>query len=260
MIKTRVNSINLLHFPGLARYKTISHFITTREGGTSPKPFDTLNLAFHTQDQFNNVLRNRLTLARALNIAPDALVNGEQVHGANIAIVREKGLTLPNTDGIITDKPGICLLVLVADCVPLLFFHPEKRVIGVAHAGWKGTVARIAQKAVQTLKQRFNCEPENLRVGIGPAIGPCCYEVRADVVQLVRQTQPESDKLLIQRDGAWYLDLIKANETQLLNAGVQKQNIETANLCTHCHSNTFFSARAARGPTGRFGAGIMLNP
>jgi YfiH family protein len=260
MIKTRVNGINLRLFPNLADYKTITHFVTTRQGGVSPKPFDTLNLAFHTQDHFNNVLRNRLILARALKIDPDALVNGEQVHGAQIAIVQHKNTHLPDTDGLVTNKPGICLLVLVADCVPLIFYHPQKQVVGVAHAGWKGTVARIAQKTVQKLQQKFACEPEQLLVGIGPAIGPCCYQVQDDVVQIVQKTQPQSEKLLIRRGHNWYLDIIKANEAQLLDSGVRKENIQTANLCTRCHSKTFYSARASKGPTGRFGAGIMLNP
>lgn len=260
MIKTRVNGINLLLFPNLAGYKNITHFITTREGGVSPEPYNTLNLAFHTGDQPRNVLKNRLILARALGIAPEDIVNGEQVHGANVAIVSEKGLTPAATDGMVTNKPGICLLVLVADCVPLIFYDPRNRAIGVAHAGWKGTVAGISQKIVQTLCREFNSKPEQLLVAIGPSIGPCCYEVQGDVVKIVRQALPDSQQLLSQHQNRWYLDLVKANEIQLLNAGVKQKNIQTANLCTRCHSKTFYSARASKGPTGRFGVGIMLNP
>jgi len=260
MIKNRVNGIDLLLFPNLAGYKNITHFVTTREGGVSPEPYNTLNLAFHTGDQPRNVLKNRLILARALGIAPEDIVNGEQVHGANVAIVSEKGLTPTATDGMVTNKPGICLLVLVADCVPLIFYDPRNRAIGVAHAGWKGTVAGISPKIVQTLCREFNSKPEQLLVAIGPSIGPCCYEVQGDVVQTVQKTQPQSEQLLIRRGDNWYFDLIRANEAQLLAAGVRKENIQTANLCTRCHSKTFYSARASKGPTGRFGVGIMLNP
>lgn len=258
MFETRINSLPLFLFSILLK-RAVTHFVTTRQGGVSPPPYDTLNLAFHSGDHPENVLKNRRILARALHLPTDAFVTAEQAHSANVAVVNEKNQTFKMNDGLITNKPGICLLVLVADCVPLIFFDPKKRVIGVAHAGWRGTAAKIAEKMVHTLRQEFKTNPEDIIVGIGPAIGPCCYEVGADTLEHLRMSLGESNHLFIRRDCRWFFDLKQANKSQLLDAGIREENIELSELCTCCHATRFFSFRSARGPTGRFVAGIMLN-
>ncbi|MGQ9678886.1 MAG: peptidoglycan editing factor PgeF, partial [bacterium] len=259
VLETQIASLPIFLFSNLQKEEALTHFVTTRQGGVSPHPYDTLNLAFHTGECPENVIRNRHILAHALRLPPDTFVAAEQTHSANVAVVNEKNQTFKATDGLMTNKPGICLLVLVADCVPLIFFDPKKRVIGVAHAGWRGTAAKIAEKMVHTLHQEFKTNPEDILVGIGPAIGPCCYEVGADTLEHLRRSLGERKNLFICRDRRWFFDLKKANKSQLLDAGIRKENIEQSEICTSCHATRFFSFRNARGPTGRFAAGIMLN-
>lgn len=258
MLATQINPLPLFHFSNLRNHKALTHFVTTRQGGVSPPPYDTLNLAFHSGDSPKNVLENRRILAHALCLPPDTFITAEQTHSANVAIVTQKNLTLKETDGLITNKPGICLLVLVADCVPLVFYDPENQVIGVAHAGWRGTAAKIAEKMVKTLSEKFHSNPENILVGIGPAIGPCCYEVRPDMMENVKRSFAESNSLFIPRNNRWFFDLKQGNKFQLLNAGIKEENIDCADICTSCQPKLFFSFRKTRGPTGRFAAGIML--
>ena len=165
------------------------------------------------------------------------------------------------TDAMITDVPRLCLTVLAADCVLVLFFDPQKRVVAAVHAGWRGTVKLAAQKTAETLKQEFNCKPTNILVGIGPSIGPCHYEVGPEVITQVEDTFGGTAGYINGEtpDGKGYFDLWKANKQQVMEAGVPAQNIEVAQICTYCNTHLFFSERHQRGKTGRFGAGIMLS-
>jgi YfiH family protein len=151
-------------------------------------------------------------------------------------------------------------MILLADCVPLLFYDPSKEVIGVAHAGWKGTIRLIAQATIRALEDHFGCSTQNIVVGIGPSVGPCCYQVGQEVVSQVEQVFETKQHSVINRsaDGKGYLDLWEANLKQLLDAGVPEENIEIARTCTCHHHNVFFSYRYERGKTGRFGAGIFI--
>ena len=161
-------------------------------------------------------------------------------------------------DAMITKTPGICLMILQADCTPILFYDKNKRVIGAAHAGWKGTVSKIAKNTINAMTESYNSNPKDIIVGVGPSIGPCCYEVKSDVVRKVKDGLGSSEEIIIDRNGKYYLDLWKANRMQLLNSGIAEENIEVAKICTKCNQNIFFSARASKSTTGRFGAGIMI--
>ncbi|MBC7333265.1 MAG: laccase domain-containing protein, partial [Actinobacteria bacterium] len=142
-------------------------------------------------------------------------------------------------------------MVLQADCVPLFFYDPSRKVVGIAHAGWSGTAKRIVKNVIKVMIEQYCCLPENILVGIGPSIGPCCYEVGLEVAKKISPVLIKGSK--------YFVDLWQANKVQLLSSGVAEENIEVAELCTRCNSHIFFSARAANGNrTGRFGAGIMI--
>lgn len=247
----------MIRFTNLGQYQSIAHFVTTRTGGTSLSPCDSLNLGFGTRDNQEHVLENRKLLSRSIQVPLESFVVGRQVHGDRIAVVTEKdqgkgacdyNSALDATDAMITDVPGVCLMVLLADCVPMLFYDPVRQVVGAAHAGWKGTAKLIGKKVIQAMSDSLGCRPSDMLVGIGPSIGPCCYEVGTDVI-----SQFEAD--LIDEHG--HLDLRAANTRQLLKAGVVSCNIEIAEICTKCNPDRFYSERHTPG-TGRFGAGIML--
>ena len=261
--------LHLISFRSLFRHQTIRHFVSTRTGGQSNAPYDSLNLGYHVGDNPEHVLENRKRLALAVGIPLSCFTLAKQIHSGTVAVVSEamrgRGSTkyeeaIETTDAMVTDVPGICLVILVADCVPMLFFDPVKKVIGVAHAGWKGTLQSIALHTVGAMENGFGSSPHNIIVGMGPSIGPCCYEVGPEVISHVKSAFSPSKEYLVKesKDGKGYLDLWRANLDQLLRAGIQRKNIEMAMKCT-CHNpDLFFSYRHQKGGTGRFGAGISI--
>lgn len=246
----------------------VTHGFSCRLGGISDKPFDTLNMGLHVEDDAKAVLNNRRIFLSALRLNADRVVSPEQVHGTRIARVTAEDAgrgavsyadAIAGTDALVTNEPSLPLLLCFADCVPILFFDPENGAVGIAHGGWKGTVGRIAAKAVSFMRQEFGTAPEKLIVGIGPSIGACCYAVREDVSAAFREAFPgHEEELFSQHDGNQHLDLWAANRIQLMEAGVPFANIETAKTCTSCQHTWFFSYRADGGRTGRMAAVISL--
>ena len=241
---------------------------TGRHGGVSEGPFATLNLAFHVGDEEGAVRRNRETVYRHLNLQPGNVVIAEQVHGAAVAVVdgRHAGVgalgppELPNVDALITAVPGLVLGGLFADCVPIYLYDPVRQVIGLIHAGWRGTAAGIAARAVDVMVRTFGTRPEDCLAAMGPAIGPCCYRVGDDVAQKFRllleaggEPSPSGDGT-----GRWRLDLLLANRRWLVAAGLRETRIVDSGLCTACRTDLFFSHRRSGGRTGRCGAFIWL--
>jgi YfiH family protein len=271
MIQKRHRLISIVHFENLLGFEEIEHFVSTRAGGVSEFPYHSLNLGLHVGDDPDNVLKNRRRLSEALGIPLDQFTIAMQVHSGNVKIIsdelRGSGSTdhenaIEDTDAMITDTPGICLIVLVADCVPMLFFDPLNKVIGVAHAGWRGTLQSIGINTVTSMKEAFGSSPANIMVGIGPSIGPCCYRVGPEVISQVKSVCKGGSDYIVNesKGGAGHLDLWKANLEGLLHAGIKRKNIEIAERCT-CHEpDLFFSYRQQKGDTGRFAAGIMLCP
>jgi len=253
-------------------YRGVTHAITTRKGGVSAAPYATLNLGLHVGDDEDTVLRNRSLLSAITGCEPDALTFGAQVHDANIAVVdaSNAGGGFEDTDALITDAPDIPLCVLVADCVVVGLYDPVRNTVGIAHAGWRGTLASIAQKTVDAMRATFGSHPRDIIASISPSIGPCCYEVGPDVVDAFYaghdDIAPEvfSDPDMASagsfaggvNEDRKMLDLWKANELILEQAGVLPSHIETAGICTACDTDTWFSHRAEKGRTGRF-AGIL---
>lgn len=232
-------------------------------------PYNSLNLGFHVGDNSKTVLKNRELLALALEIPLNNFVTAQQVHSGTTQIITEelKGngalsyeTAITATDAMITDRPNVCLMVLQADCVPILFFDMRKKVIGIAHAGWKGTIQMVTKNTIRAFKEKFNCFTNDIFVGIGPSIGPCCYNVGTEVtVQINKAFYKRGEYVrnsILDKNG--YFDLWEANRMQLVEMGIPEKNIEIAGVCTYCNHNLFFSYRYQKKETGRFGAGIML--
>ena len=270
MLETRLRSLSIFRFQNLSKQGGIDHFISTRIGGLSRPPYESLNLGFHVEDTAKTVLKNRERLAAGIGIPLSHFTIAKQVHSGTVTIVTEgmRGYGAADldtgveaTDAMVTDVPHLCLTVLMADCVPILFFDPQKRVVAAVHAGWRGTVKLVAQKTAETLKAKFNCKPTDILVGIGPSIGPCHYEVGPEVIAQVEDTFGSTDGYINDEtpDGKGYFNLWEANKRQIIEAGIPAQNIEVAQICTYCNAHLFFSERHQKGRTGRFGAGIMLS-
>jgi YfiH family protein len=231
--------------------------------GVSDRAFG--NLSPGRGDEPSVVLTRREALAELLGFALEDIVCPEQVHGATVARVgaRDRGRRAPAADGLIADEPGLLLLMLFADCVPVCLFEVERRAVGIAHAGWKGTAGRIAAGTVGAMVEAFGVRPERLRAVIGPAIGACCYEVGDDVAAAVRASvgPTEADAVVRPgRRGRPHVDLAAANRAQLVEAGLRPESVEMTGLCTACRVDRFFSHRAEAGQTGRFGAAIGIVP
>ena len=251
----------------------ITHAVSTRLGGVSKPPFDSLNLALHVGDEPADVLANRKKFIRSLGFNVSDIVTPNQVHGDKIFRVDEnyRGCgcenyadSIPATDALITNTPNLPLMLCFADCVPIFFVDAENRAVGLAHGGWKGTLKKIAAKTLLKMGDEFGTRPKDCLIGIAPSIGACCYEVGGAVIDKCKAAFPKNfDELLINRDGKIYLDLWRANVLQLLEIGVPEENIDVTEDCTCCESSWYFSYRAAQKKnldrTGRIAALIALN-
>ena len=246
-------------FHSLQDSDTLIHAISTRHGGVSPAPFDTLNLSRSTGDEETNVRVNVQRLHDALGLDAAATISASQAQADRVEVVgaAQRGMIVRAVDALLTNEPGLPLLLRYADCVPILFFDPRHHAIGVAHAGWRGTIGKIAAKTARVMSDIFGTQPRDLIACIAPSIGPCCYAIRDDVIEQVKKAFDDSYELLTtQPDGQVHFDLWKANERQLRAAGVEQ--IEIAGICTADHTDDFFSWRAENAKTGRFGAIISL--
>jgi hypothetical protein len=271
MIQKEKNGLSLWSFENLSRREEIGHFVSARTGGCSRPPYASLNLSFNVGDDPRKVLKNRGRLAEAIGIPLSNLTTAKQIHHSQVTVVSEKhrgnGATdykkaIDATDAMVTQVPGICLMILLADCVPVLLYDPIKKIVGAAHAGWKGTLQSIVQKTVQVFERTFDSSPEDMVAAIGPSIGPCCYEVGFDVLSEIECLWGAGARYVTktssQRKG--HFNLWEANLRQLTQAGIPNSSIEIASICTHHHRDLFYSYRQEKGKTGRFGAGIFLRP
>lgn len=224
----------------------------------------TLNLALHVGDDAAKVLRNRQRFAAALEVEAEKFTTCQQVHGSDVAVVTEdligKGAldladTIAGIDALVTNLENVPLLLFYADCVPVLLADTRRRVIGLAHAGWRGTAAQIAAKTVQVMGERFGSDPADIVAAIGPSIGACCYEVD----DYVRDKFSGYEEFFAAKgNGRYQLDLQGVNKQQLMECGVAAGNIVVANVCTACNSDLFCSYRAEQGKTGRMGVCLSL--
>lgn len=227
---------------------------TSRRGGVSKSPYQSLNLAFRVGDDPVDVIANRSSLCAHLGPDLGSWILAEQVHGTEIVEVglgdRGRGVekaeeAISSVDGLITRAEGLTLVLLFADCVPVVVVHPSTKTIAIAHAGWRGTLARIAESLVDRVKLLSNAGPGEFVGFIGPAIGPCCYKVDAERREIFRKYFGDigTDKNS--------MDLVNLNVDQLVRAGVARESLQVAGICTSCCKDDFYSFRASGGVTGR---------
>jgi YfiH family protein len=260
MIRWTHDGVVFYQFAALSKYPEIVHAVFTRLGGKSASPFHSLNVGRLVGDEGRNVEDNHVLILRTLGLNPGQVVTAHQVHGAQVAMVQsaDGGGVVPSTDALMTNSPGMALLLRFADCLPLLLYDPWHKAIALAHAGWRGCLAGVVAKTVARMGQDYHSDPSELTACLGPAIGPCCYQIGPDVIGLVKEVFPgENHLLLTQPDGSLHLDLPAAVRRQLQQAGVQQ--IEDSSVCTCCHTDEFFSHRASGGRTGRFAAVLGLS-
>lgn len=262
------SGVTYLTFPSFEQFSFVRHAFSTRIGGVSENEFTSMNLSFGRGDSDDNVRENYRRLCAAAGFEPESLVASAQDHNTFIRTVtaNEQGVgiwrerDMQSVDGLVTNEPGVTLVTYYADCVPLYFLDPVRRVAGLAHAGWRGTVGRIGEKMVQKLVSEFRSSPADILAAIGPSIGPCCYEVDTPVYeQFSALTDLDPSGFTRELGGGKYIvDLWETNRRILLHAGVCPEHIETANLCTRCSSEWLFSHRAAGGKRGGLAAFIEL--
>jgi YfiH family protein len=238
----------------------LTQAIFTRRGGVSPAPWESLNVGGTVGDGADRVLENRRRSFQAAGRRLESLFDVWQVHSAEVVKAdapRRTDEAHRKADIILTDRPEVTLYMRFADCVPVLLYDPVKSVVGMAHAGWLGTVRGASTVAVQEMISGYGSNPSDILAAIGPSIGPDHYEVGPEVIDQVNKAfGPDADGLIEVRGGRTYLDLWAANKLQLEKSGTSK--IEVAGLCTACHTDDWFSHRAEAGKTGRFGAVIAL--
>lgn len=245
---------------GSLENKVIRHAVFTRQGGVSPHPWSSLNLGGTVGDDKACVQENRRRVFSAAQLNQSTLYDVWQVHGEDVAIAtepRQPHIPHQKADVILTDIRGITLLMRFADCVPILLYDPIQKVIGIAHAGWQGTLRRVVKTAIETMKAKYSSQPGNILAAIGPSIGPDHYTVGMDVAQQVEQIfGTDASGLLHKQNGEVKFNLWAANRLLLEQVGVS--HIEESNICTACHIQEWYSHRGEHGKTGRFGVLISL--
>ncbi len=289
-------SLPLLMFPALSETGIVKHGFTTRLGGVSEGIFSTLNLGFARGDDPEAVRENFRRAAEALDVDLGQIVCSHQTHTTNVRIVTEadagKGVTKEreyrDVDGLVTDVPGLVLAAFFADCVPLYFVDPARRAIGLSHSGWKGTVARMGAHTLEVMAEAYGTRPADVICAIGPSICRDCYEVSGDVAEkFAREFAGHESEILRARSGRdtegssaaevsrpahlsaeaiqqageekkYLLDLWRANEIVLTEAGVAPEHLSVTDICTCCNPDLLFSHRASHGKRGNLGAFLSL--
>jgi hypothetical protein len=221
----------------------IIHGWPTRAGGVSPGKRASLNLGLRWGDAPENVEENRRRVAAAAGYDPARLVVTKHVHGVNVWVVGDPQPEPAEFDGLVTSRPGDVLGAFAADCIPMVFADPARRVVGAAHAGWRGTVGGVAPNVVAVMRERFGCRPADIRVALGPSIGPCCFEVGPEVVAQFTAALPGVPGLVVPGPRKEHIDLRVATRALLERAGVRPEHIDAAPPCTRCDAERFFSFR-----------------
>ena len=238
---------------------------TTRNGGVSRAPYNSLNLGFNTADQQVHVEGNRSTFCRAFGVPQNLFLTVNQVHGNDLLLIDEPNPDLSHflkveVDGVVTNQPGIMLGILVADCFPVLLWNTENRVVAAVHVGWRGAASGILKKAVNAMTKNFGVSPELIRAAVGPGIGAHGFEVDRPVRDAFRQGSGFWSEISREVSlGHWQVDLGLSCRLQLEQAGLNPALIEGEEKCTCCHQELFFSYRRDKGSTGRQLGFVMLN-
>lgn len=268
--QNREGEVEYLTFPLLEQTGIVRHLFSTRMGGVSKGIYSEMNLSYTRGDEKEAVDENFKRIARVLKCDVSDIVCSDQTHTVNLRVVSKqdggKGILKPrdytDIDGLLTDEPGLFLVTFYADCVPLYFVDVKRKAIALAHSGWRGTVARMGQCVVEKMKKEYGTDPKDIVAAIGPSICQACYEVSEDVADAFAREfngDGQTDGILFSKGGGKYqLDLWRANEIVLTEAGIPAGQIQVTDLCT-CHNSEYlFSHRASHGQRGNLGAFLGL--
>lgn len=261
-------TLPLLRFPLLDETGIVENAFTTREGGVSEGIFESLNLSFTRGDDPDAVKENYRRIAAVFGKEVSDIVCSDQTHTTNVrrvdrtyggcGVIKDRPYT--DVDGLVTDEPGLILATFYADCVPLYFVDPVHKAIGLSHSGWRGTVERMGLATLDKMKAEFGTDPADVYAAIGPSICQDCYEVSEDVADAFTEAFAghEEEILIDKGNGKYQLDLWKANEIVMMDAGVKREHLAVTNICTCCNERLLFSHRASKGKRGNLGAFLML--
>ena len=260
-MKRLTSDDKMLGYELMKAYPNISCFSTTRHGGCSKGNYASFNCNGYCGDEAEDVDCNRELLRSLLPGNQVELVIPHQTHSDHVKVVdttyMNKDTELEGVDALVTDIPGYCLCVSTADCVPVLLYDSQKKVIAAIHAGWRGTVARIVEKTVSVMNKRYGSQGKDLIACIGPSISLEAFEVGDEVYQTFYDAGFDMD-LIARKEAKWHIDLWEANRQQLLTHGVKSENIEISGICTYSNNDDFFSARRQGIRSGRILSGILL--
>lgn len=268
--QNREGAVEYLTFPLLEQTGMVRHLFSTRVGGVSKGIYGEMNLSYTRGDEKEAVDENFRRIAKVLGCDVGDIVCSDQTHTVNLRVVSRKdggkGILTPkdytDIDGLLTDEPGLVLATFYADCVPLYFVDTKRKAIALAHSGWRGTVARMGKCVTEKMKEVYGTDPADIVAVIGPSICQACYEVSEDVTDAFAQEflgAGQINEILINKGGGKYqLDLWRANEIVLTEAGIPPEQIQVTDICT-CHNSEYlFSHRASHGRRGNLGAFLGL--
>ena len=249
------NSIPFYRFHLLNRFAELEHIVFTRLGGASLPPFASLNVSYDTGDEARRVRENLNRIRNATDCS--SFIYARQSHSSNIVVLRQYprfdprvDYPLHGKDGFFTQLPGLLMMIKVADCQAILLYDPARKVAGIIHAGWRGSVKNIPGKAIQLMVAEYNCNPSDIIAGIGPSLGPCCSEFR----NWQQELPPNFFRFQVSPN---HFDFWAITQLQLIESGVRRENIEIAGLCTKCHPEVFYSYRG-EGKTGRLAVAVGI--
>ena len=255
-----VDGVGFLQFPSLSALGFVNHAFSTRLGGVSEGEFKSMNLNYKRGDDPEKVTKNYQIFCKAAGFDFNSLVSSSQDHNTfvrnvtkadcGIGITREHDIK--SVDALITNEPGVTLVTHYADCTPLLFADPEKKVIALAHAGWRGTIGKIGEATVEQMQNDYGCDPADIIAVVGPAIGACCYEVDSPVFEEFASLTELKPAYFTKSlgHGKYLIDLKETNRRMLMEAGLLSINITISDVCTKCNSGLLYSHRASGGKRG----------
>lgn len=251
----------------------LKHCFSTRLGGVSKGVFESMNLGFNRGDEEENVIVNYKRMAKALGVSYDKMCLSMQTHTTNVRVMTKEdagnGIIRPlpykDVDGMVTNVEGMTLVTFYADCVPLFFYDPVNKAVGLSHSGWRGTVGRIGAKTIELMGKTYGSKPCDIICAIGPSICGDCYEVSKDVAdKFIEEFADKADNMLKQSvfnpddKEKFMLDLWEANKTVFLEAGIREENIEITDYCTRCNPDLFYSHRIMGANRGSLAAFICI--
>ena len=263
-----VNSVPYLTYNSLSEIDFINHAFSTRLGGVSTDEFTSMNLAFNRGDSPENVTENYKRFCKSAGFDYESLTASSQDHHTfvravtkeNVGVGIYKPKDIESVDALITNEPGVTLVTYYADCTPLFFVDTKQKAIGLAHAGWRGTVGRIGDNVVKKMQSLYGSDPSDIKASIGPAISVCCYEVDKPCADnFLALDELDSTKFVFPKgNGKFMIDLLETNRQILVHAGVKNENITVSDVCTNCNSELLWSHRATKGHRGTMSAFMCI--